>query len=895
VTLAELPPGLFLAGHALTPACKVLGTHPAMDPTEPSAHPAQDRPLSGMANFTLLAGATAAILLFYFFVVGSLLVLLVVLAVEFVILIALLRFGMVRLFVPVMQSHGQITTIFLRSLWLGKSTGFQIRLRPEDAPELFTAMEGICGRAGVPLPHKVILEMGVNAWVRMKGYRRGAGTTILGVGYDLLAGLSQAEFEGVLGHEMMHAKLVQRGFRQLLTGGIARAARLTNGLGAQVAAGRQAKRSDILLRIFHQGTDRLTRLAARQVAACSRQDEFDADRGAAELCGAAAIRSSLLKLEGLNRIASRLQLRERIAQLESGEGFSPWLVRELAAAQFTGQPEVKAQAFNKYSTHPSLHDRLAALSGYADQTLPDSPPAIGLLAHPDEVAEKLVAAIQKNVVAQEEKDSKQLDRWSRKTGTSSQLRPMQAWGCLLTIIGVLFGGAVLINSNYSAGLVLFAVVSLVAGIAMFVFGKYREKVSLPVPEYALIKAAAKKKFGFTNEQIKELENEMRQSGAGTRKGKQRADFFVQRSHEALAQCDYVRAHIAARFCLEQEKKSIPGTLAFGVAAGGIKQGQQVGQAVRFVRAHTGMKSQSPSWGAGWALLLVGDWIHAEAFLEQARVKKPGVPTVLALLAISQSRRGKLFSAIASARKAHKLQPADKEYAKLLIDLLLQGGFLREASELLHPLVNEAMTDTELMFAMVKLCLLQHEEATADDWIELVRQSPDGPHKFVTLGEACEATRHDEKAVEHFQQALTTGHYPEALLGLGRLEAHRQNKEQAGAYFLAALDLLRPLGENSVGPVPLVGPILQQLKQLQEPILNCRAWIAALPRDIKPAALAGTSFLVYAPNSEDAKRSLETVLGAMQPDLPMPAIRWSTAAKEQQPDGPVLPGIQTVFK
>ena len=860
-----------------------------------SSNPANDRPLSGMANLMLLAGATAAIFLFYLFVLGSVLVLLVILALEFAILLVLIRFGLVRLFIPVIQSHGKILMIFLRSLWLGKSAEFRIRLKPEDAPELFTVLKKICRMAEVPPPRKVLLEMGVNAWVRMKGYRRGSGTTVLGVGYDLLAGLSQAELEGVLGHEMMHAKLVQRGFRQLLTGGIVRAARLTNGLGAQVAAARQAKRSTALTGIFLRGTGGLTRLAARQVAACSRQDEFDADRGAAELCGAGAIRSSLLKLEGLNRIAARLPLRERVAQLESGEGLSHWLITELAKAQSTPETEVKVQAFNKYSTHPSLHDRLAALSAFTDQTLADSPPAIHLLAHPDQVAEKLVAAIQKNVVAQEEKDSRQLDRWNRKTGTSSQLRPMQLGGWLVGIIGLIVSGAMIGNDDSALEAAGVAVVTVAAGAAMHILGKYREKVSLPVPDYAVIKAAAKKKLEFTNEQVKALEAELREAAAGTRKGKEKAAFFLNLSHEALAKCDYVRAHVATRFCLEQERQSIPGTLALAVAAGGIKQGKQVGQAVHFVRRHTGMKGSSPAWGAGWSLLLVGDWIHAEAFLEQARVKKPGVPVVLALLAISQVRRGKLFSAIASAREAYTLEPANLEYTKLLIDLLLQGGFLREASDHLNRLVNEAVNDTELMLAIVKLSLLQHNETNADAWIELIRQTPDGPHKFVTLGETCEGTRHDEKAAQYFQEALAAGHYPEALLGLGRLEAHRQNKEQAGTYFLAALDLLRPLGENSVGPIPLVGPILQQLKQLQEPILNCRAWIAALPRDIKPTALAGVSFLVYAPSNEEAKKSLDTVLGAMQPELPLPSLRWSTAPAVQQPDGPVFPGIQAVLR
>ena len=236
-----------------------------------------------------------------------------------------------------------------------------------------------------------------------------------------------------------------------------------------------------------------------------------------------------------------------------------------------------------------------------------------------------------------------------------------------------------------------------------------------------------------------------------------------------------------------------------------------------------------------------------------------------------------------------------DYTKLLIELLLGGGFLREAGGLLAHLVNEAATDTELMQSMVKLSLLHHDDATADAWIALVRQSADGPKKFVTLGEACEAARLDTKAAEHFQEALVTGHYPEALLGLGRLEANRQNREQAGTYLLAALDLHRPLGENSTGPLPLVGTILQQLKLLHDPILNCRAWVAALPASMKPSPLAGVSFLIYAPDSDEAGRWLNRVLKAMQPEgPPPPSISWRPAPKEQQPDGLVHPGIQAVL-
>ena len=860
------------------------------------ANLANDRPLSGTANFMLLLGATATMLLFYCFVIGSILVLLAILLVEVVVFVAALRFGIGGFIIPIIKGHGSLFVAFCRSMKLGKPSGFRLALKKNDNPELYITLKDICEKAGVPLPRRVYLEMGVNAWVQMKGFRRGSGDTALGIGYDLLAGLTRVEFEGVLAHEMMHAKLVERGFRQLLNGGVGRAAKLTNILAVQLAEGRRAKRSENLTATFMRGADTLTRRAARQIAACSRQDEFAADRGAAEISSAGAIRSALLKLEGLNRIASRLSLRERVAQLESGEGFSEWLIRELGATLPNAQPESKVAAFNKYSTHPSLHDRLAALSIYPDQTLEDSPPAIGLLAQPDEVAEKLVKAIQKQVIAQEQTDSKKLTQWSRKAGGAPQLQPKQVGGICVLIFGLILSACVAVSSGLIGSIL--AILSVVGGVIIFRFGRYREEIALPVPDFALIKAASQKKIEVNQSEVLNLEEKLRKIILEERKRPRRESILVKHSYEALETCDYVRAHVAARLCLELNNKSIPGALAFIVAAGYLKQRPQATQAIRFVMRNTGMRGESQPWGVGWGLLLLGDWIHAEAFLEQSRIRKPSSATVLALLALSQVRRGKLFSAIASARQAALIQPDDKEYAKLLIDLLLQAGFLREANEQLTKLQDEAATDPELMVSMVKLSLMSKHVTVADQWAELAIHSPAGPHKFVKLGATYEAARHDEKATELFRHALTLGHYPEALIGLGRLEIHRRNFEQARIHLLTALNLNLPIGEGSANPVELVLPIFQQLKLLQDPILNCRAWIATMSQLMKPVALANVTLLIYAPTQAEAQAYLSAALAAMQPDLPPPvpnAVTWRAAPREQQPDGPVSPGVQGLLK
>src|SRR2546430_7780328 len=80
----------------------------------------------------------------------------------------------------------------------------------------------------------------------MRGYRRGTSRTSVGIGFDLLAGLTVSEVEGVLAHELAHARLVQRGFSRWLKKGLARLSQVTTELSACAAAYRQANaRSDL--------------------------------------------------------------------------------------------------------------------------------------------------------------------------------------------------------------------------------------------------------------------------------------------------------------------------------------------------------------------------------------------------------------------------------------------------------------------------------------------------------------------------------------------------------------------------------------------------------------------------------------------------------------------------
>ncbi len=851
------------------------------------------QPLSGFAKWVPAAGAGAVIVLFYIFVVVSVLALLVVIAVEFCLVLAVARFGLIFFFRPLGRDIAMLL-VFLRSLRLRKESEAHITLGPEEAPGLFAFLEKLCSRAAVAPPHEVLLLMNVNAWVRLKGFRRGSGKTILAVGYDLLAGFSTSEVEAVLAHELMHAKLVQRGLKTVLNGGLVRAASLSRGLAAQVEACRRARRSVGMARLLVWAADGLTRQAATWIAACSRQDEFEADLGSVELCGAGPVRLALSKVESLGRITGKLPWRERVAHIQMGE-LSQWLVSELAAAQTAFVPEQKADLFNRYSTHPSIRDRLAALPPGPVESDATGPSGLSLLNEPDAIAAKLLSKIESVVAGKEQKDSEALEKWSRKTRGGTHLRPVQVLGLFLFVICFASGLTGLIAGVHKLRLALCGAAGAVGAAFIYRWGGYKERLALPVPDFAVLKAAWQSKITVSDDRAKAIEAELRAAAPAGRKSRQ-AQYYASVSYDALSQCDYLRAHAAARLCLQADAKSAPGALGVAIASAVFGQRAQVARFLASAQKWTGLKGASTAWGMGWALLLCGEWGRAEAFLAQAVKMRPQQATWLSLLALCQSRRGKLQSAIFSARRACTPAPPNKEHAKLLIDLLLECGYLREARERLAPWQSEIPNDPEFTLAAIRLHLLLREFQQATEWTEAyVAGAP--AHMLVRLGLTYEMARQGAQAAEYYQRALEAGHFPEALLGLARLEAELGDKAQARQHVLAALNLKCALAEKATGPLPLFQSVLRQLLNLEEPAPNCQAWIASMSRQTSPAAAANKSFLVYAPAGQEPAKWLHDILQAMQPDAPPPLATmavWRRAPKEQQPFGPVRPGVQGVF-
>jgi tetratricopeptide (TPR) repeat protein len=203
-----------------------------------------------------------------------------------------------------------------------------------------------------------------------------------------------------------------------------------------------------------------------------------------------------------------------------------------------------------------------------------------------------------------------------------------------------------------------------------------------------------------------------------------------------------------------------------------------------------------------------------------------------------------------------------------------------------------------MLSMAQFHLLKRNVAEADKWTARLKESGASAQKLIQVAKLYESARLPDQAAALYGQALSTDHYPEAHLGLARVETERNNKVEARNHILAALNVDRPVGKEGATAWQIFHPIVTQMLWLQQPIVSCQAWMVAFPGNSQPAALAGQTLMVYAGDQQQAQEHLRTVLNALQPDKPPVALNanhWKLAPRPMQPDGPVRPGVQGFWK
>ena len=834
----------------------------------------------------------------YLFSLVAMAALLVLLGLELLVAIVAIRFGATRLIAPVIERHAALLGLFGRSLWLrSRGETCRVPLARAEAPALFAMLDSLAGRLGIAVPREVVVEMNVGAWVELRGWRQGSRNTRLGVGYDLLAGLTEREVEAVLAHEMVHARLVRRGLKTWLGSGRARIATLANQLSNRQEAFRLAKKSSSTGAICLACAHACARVSARLVAAYSRQDEFEADLGAARLCGSAAIRSALAKTDELALRTSRLGWHERVAQLQQGGGYAAWLLAELSAPD-APPGSAEETATDPYSTHPSTRDRLDALPP-ADGPAPAGASGIGLLAAPDSVADRIIAEIERIGALQEARDDRQLRALARKIRSGAATRPLHFLGVMLVIAAV----AILFFS-FAGGfhaLLLAAALGIGAGgVLAYRLGHYDAALGLPAPSFALIEAGLarlRETKDFEAEQ-KRLEAALLAGLDGATRKKDRVARHREQAFAALARCDFLEAHVAARLGLTADGKSVPCALAMMIAGGSLRQSDLVAQNLRFLRAQTGLRTPDILWGAAWSLWLVRDWAAAESLLLELQKLRPDDLCLTLLAADSAARRGKRQTALTRARAAVALAPLVLEPNRLLLDLLVDGGHLREASERAERLPAAMLQDPALRLCRTRLHLLRRDfDAAHALELALLGESADDAPLRLQLAAAHEGMRRHDRAWELYEETTRLGHYPEALVGLGRLASQRGRREEARTHLLAALNTQLPLGPKAVPPLTLFGVVTSGLLSLRGPGVPCQAWIATFDGGSSNGPLTNRSFVIFARDEAEARADMKIVADAIHPPLAAsPLLAFlRLAPKDRQPVGLVVPGVQDVWQ
>ena len=857
------------------------------------------RPLGPSAKALLILGVCAVIALCYLFSLAAMTLLIAFLAIELIVFVALLRFGMVRIITPVMERHAGLLTLFARSLWLRKGDTSRVPLRREEAPRLFVLLDSLAARLSIAVPREVVVEMTVGAWVELRGLRQGSKATRLGLGYDLLAGLSETEVEAVLAHEMAHARLVRRGLQTWLRGGFARIATLTTQLSTRQENFRRAKKSFAAGAAALACADACTRLAAKLMAAYSRQDEFEADLGAAQLCGSASLRSALEKLHGLSLATSRLGWPERIAKLQQGSGYSAWLLTELtteaASSAVTDLPDETVT--DPYATHPSIPDRLAALPP-SNGAAPVSPPAIGLILDPDALADRVITELEHLSARQEARDDRQLLAYARKIRSGASIRPLQVVALLLLLGAVVLGIASMID-GFNIVWFLIALAGLATGVWLYRFGRYNKTLSLPTPSYGLIQDGLERLRDYDDLGVheKRIHTALVEAAAGLR-AKKAAAFYQKRAFESLASCNFLEAHVAGRLGIQAHSKSVPCVLAFVIAAGALRQLHLVGQNLHFLKNSTGIRTPDTLWGVAWSLYLAGDWSASEALLGDLIKLRGTNATVHLLLSDCAARRGKRQTALSHARTAVELEPVNIDALKLLLDQLLACGYVREAGERLSLIPVERLAHPSLRLTRIRLHLLRQE---FDDVhaleSPLLAESATDTTVRLQLAAAHEGIRRHQRARELYEEVTRLGHYPEALVGLGRISGRLGQRDDARRHLLSALNTKVPASPKAVPALALFSTVTQELLALRGPGVPCRAWIATFTATTAAGPLANTALVVFGRDEAEVASDIKTLADAIIPGHALtPAhTEFRLAPKDRQPAGAVIPGVQYVWQ
>jgi Zn-dependent protease with chaperone function/tetratricopeptide (TPR) repeat protein len=880
---------------------------PAIYPPTPSPKPiGRERPLSPFRRVLLIAGATAVMLLAYLFCLLALLVVLFMLALDVVLLVPAARVGMAKMMAGALKQQWRLAGLLLRGLQLKEGPDYDIVLTREEAPRLFALAEELAPLVGVPPPAEIRLVMRLNAWVKVRGYRTARASSIVGVGLDLLAALSESEVRAVLAHELGHARFIQPGYKGWLTNALRRITQLAVTLDMRSAP----KEAQFLTATaLWKGMEIYARTGSKMVAAYSRQHEFDADRIAAEVCGASLYKKALLNVHVAELAAGQITHRERLIQCEREESFPQWL-----HGRFTPDPDrlselstqvVATPSEDPYSTHPPLKDRLDLLPD--DGTvLPDSPSALNLLANPESTASRLIVKLEELMSQAEKEENEKLRELIRSGRKGSNVTLVQTAGWLFVLASFVAACSIFyvhsqLPNDTSPLIVLFMISALMlgGGILMVLRGGHKQTTRIPIPPFAKIEPYLP--GGDLYAPPKDL-NVWRNQALGRvfgmapvgRNRNARADWWGKRCALALAECDFSLAYGAATKGLAERATQMECLLAQGVVAayhGDMATIEKsLGKALSLYRL-----GPSVSWTLGWSLAMVGNWPRAEAYLHDALAHRSGEASIWALVGRCQWEREKLHEAAASLRRAVQINPQDVSQKLVLAQILLDAGRPLECSRLLGSMNVLTMEDRRGPLSFVRVNLLLGKKGEAGEMAARFATNSPNARGLLALASAYAEVKENEEAAVYLQRVRALGHYPEALIGLAYLAHEAKEGERAMSLLREAISLQAPLAGDARGPLEVLHSACRLWASLTPPVRNCKIWVAEVNTVQSAFPAAGLSLVVSAPTTGVGEQIIHALFEAMSPGMGnrRPPVQWSPVPGVEQSKEPVSPGIYGV--
>ncbi len=246
------------------------------------------------------------------------------------------------------------------------------RVTSDDQPRLFQEISRVADETKSPMPHDVYIGADLNAGVAHIGGFAGIGARpVMVVGLPLIAALTVSELRGVLAHEFGH-----------YVGGETKLApviyRTREAIGGTVIS--LARSPHWLTRLLFVPFHLYGLMYLRTTQAISRRQELDADVMAARVAGAGSAESGLVKVHAAG-LTVDAYLNELSVLLAAGcrppiaAGFSRFLDgRQVADALQDADETLREHGSDPYDSHPSLKERLAALSGAPARPAPAPDP-----------------------------------------------------------------------------------------------------------------------------------------------------------------------------------------------------------------------------------------------------------------------------------------------------------------------------------------------------------------------------------------------------------------------------------------------------------------------------------------------------------------------------------------